>query len=428
MKSSIRLLALASLPAAVLALGCAGNSKQPQPYTADRAPVASGPAYPTTPQTPSRAPGWSAPIWRGPVPTAGSTTTSRTPVATAPYVPPTMSAPMPPMPPSGGQAFDWAGSLRQAQDSARAQSKLIFIEAGREACGNCQFLKREVIPSSAVNAELGSMSVGFYDDVDKTPYSDAYNLVSANIQSAGTLPLCGWVTPDLRWVHGFWGRRDATKFLAEISTARSNYQRMASAARPATGAALRALPSIGSLPDAELADVSAELSDDKMIDTPLMGEAPALAAATPPAVVDVEPIAPFTPKVDSSNGAPLFASVSPSEMPALTPVAPVAAPVVAEVATPAPSADEVARSWARDELKRAATALAARQYAEARSILSGVREKAKGFPESREADKGEVAIHNLRKIERAGLSAEADRVRAAAHRDLKDTVWMSLFA
>ena len=82
----------------------------------------------------------------------------------------------------------------------------------------------------------------------------------------------------------------------------------------------------------------------------------------------------------------------------------------------------------RDELKRAASALASRQYAEARSILSVVREKAKGLPEAREAEKGEVAIYNLRKIEKAGVSADADKFRATALRDLKDTVWMSLFA
>jgi hypothetical protein len=296
-------------------------------------------------------------------------------------------------------------------------------------------LKREVIPSGSVNEALGSMSVGLYDDVDRTPYSDAYNILAGNIQGAGTLPLCGWVTPDLRWVHGFWGRRDATKFLAEISTARSAYQRMASLARPATGPQVGALPSIGSLPDAELADVSAELTDDKMIDTaapaaasPIAptGPAPVLATATPeaaPVVADAEPVAPSVPVApiaDAGANPPVFASMAPGALPPMTPAGAVAG-------TPA-STEDAARAWARDELKRAASALASRQYAEARSILSGVHEKAKGFPESREADKGEVAIFNLRKIEKAGMSAEADKVRAAAQRDLKDTVWMSLFA
>ena len=216
MKFSIRLLALVSLPAAALALGCSSN-KTSQGYTADRGNAPVAPAHLTsTTGAPSQHPqGWSAPVWRGPIPAGGKTVGASTsmptvtgPVAMTPTPP--MSAPVRAQAPTS-YGFNWAGSLKEAQDSARAQAKLIFIEAGREACGNCQFLKREVIPSSSVNSELGSMSVGYYDDVNLTPYSDAYNIVAANIQSAGTLPLCGWVTPDLKWVHGFWGRRDATK-------------------------------------------------------------------------------------------------------------------------------------------------------------------------------------------------------------------------
>ncbi len=433
MKSSIRFLVLASLPAAALSLGCS-NSKPQQTYTADnrpapQAPVATSTTAPTQAQRPA---GWSAPVWRGPVPSGSTTSPSMTGpgIATTPPPPATMNAPPPAMPtPSYG--FNWSSSLRQAQESARAQGKLIFLEAGRKACTNCMLLKNEIIPSASVNGELGSMSVGYYDDVDLTPYSEAFNLLQANVTGAGTLPLCGWVTADLRWVHGFWGRRDASKFIAEIGTARSTYQRMAAAARPATSVELGRLPSIGSLPDAELADVTAELLDDKMIDTSTgipnampveqAGAAPVLAATEPVEAPAPEPALPTeVASVPETNVPPVFASMNPRLMPTI--------PTSIPVAAPATSTENSSREFVRDELKRAAAALAARQYTEARSILSDVKARAAGMPESREADKGEVAIYNLRKLEKARVSVDADKIRATAQRDLKDTIWMSLFA
>jgi len=422
MKPAARLLAAVSLPAAAFALGC--SSGNPHPYSADPGPARPAPAPASTVvQTPQpsmpRSPGWSAPVWRGP--------TTTTP---APYVPPAAPPPAaytpPPTPTTTSYAFSWSSSLRQAQESARAQGKLIFLESGREACGNCQYIKNEVIPSAEVNAQLGSMSVGFYDDVDKTPYSDAFNLLQANVVGAGTLPLCGWVTPDLRWVHGFWGRRDPAKFLNEISSARSAYQRMAQAARPASSLELGRLPSAGSLPDTELADVSAELADDRMIEiapppavAPIV-DRPVLATTMPvppppPAPMEVAPPTAITPEPTP----PVFASIAP-ERPAAAPT-----PVVTDVPV---SDDAAGRAWVREQLKLAATELAAHRYAQARTILAGVRERAQGTPELREAEKGEVAIYNLRKIERAAGADDVAKLRATAQRDLKDTIWGSLFA
>ncbi len=413
MMLSARFLALASLPAAALVLGCSSNKQTGATYTADRPPTAPAPAPATSSaRTTTGTPGWSAPVWRGPTSGAQSPSVTATPPPTVtPYTP---AAPRPL--PSTSTGFGWSGSLREAQDSARAQGKLIFLESGREACGNCQYLKNEVIPSASVSPQLGAMSVGYYDDCDKTPYSEAFNILQANVVGAGTLPLCGWVTPDLRWVHGFWGRREPGRFLAEIESARSAYQRMAEIARPASSLELGRLPSAGSLPDAELADVSAELADDKMIETTPAAaldpaaDAPRLATAPAPtpAPAEVAATEPVAAAPSASTQAPIFASMSPSATAATAPVD--------------------TRTWVRDELRRAAAALAGRDYAEARAILAGVHAKASGLPESREADKGEVAIYNLRKIEKAGASADADKLRAAAQRDLKDTVWVSLFA
>jgi hypothetical protein len=86
------------------------------------------------------------------------------------------------------------------------------------------------------------------------------------------------------------------------------------------------------------------------------------------------------------------------------------------------------RTWAQAELRRAASALSSRDYASARAILASVREKAGSAPEGREAAKGDVAIWNLRKIERAGTPDDAVRLRARAKADLEATVFEALFA
>ena len=53
----------------------------------------------------------------------------------------------------------------------------------------------------------------------------------------------------------------------------------------------------------------------------------------------------------------------------------------------------------------------------------------RGAPEEREADKGEVAIYNLSRIQRAaGAPSEAARLRARAAQDLRNSVWAPLFA
>jgi|GEM_PF-3354080 len=356
-------LALAPVVVAITA-GCKSDPQS----TAQRYDSAAIPQTPGTPQPPAYAPppGYqprlvsSRPVGptTAPYPPPGTT---YTPPAT-PYTPP-LGAPPPvaPAPSSGSTSFQWASSLAEAQQIARQTGRLVLIEAGRDRCKNCQELKNTIIPAMAT--ELGQSVVGYYDDVDRDAGSQAFWALRNNLSSAVTLPLVGFFTPDLRWVHGFSGHTDPSKFRSDVERARTMSR--SQGALPRDGAS-RETGMLGSLPDAELADVGDELVAD--LEAPAAVEAsPVLAAAAP-----------------LDDGA-----------------------------------------WARQALSRAASALTARDYDGARAILASVRERAKDAPEAREAAKGDVAIWNLRRMERDPAAASA--VKERAQKDLRDTVWVSLF-
>ncbi len=125
-------------------------------------------------------------------------------------------------------------------------------------------------------AELGQSVVGYYDDVDRDAGSQAFWALRNNLSSAVTLPLVGFFTPDLRWVHGFSGHTDSTKFRSDVERARTMSR--SQGALPRDGAT-RETVMLGSLPDAELADVGDELVAD--LEAPIAPAMPLAIAASP---------------------------------------------------------------------------------------------------------------------------------------------------
>jgi hypothetical protein len=214
-------------------------------------------------------------------------------------------------------------------------------------------LKNQIIPSPEISMELGSVAVGYYDDVDRNPGSPSFQILRQNLPDAIMLPLCGFLTPDLRWVHGYSGGRDAGRFRAEIAMARARARSFAHA-RP------EASPAV----------------------VPFAPEAPAATAQL----------------VGGSAGA-----------------------------APTGGREEQVRAWARGRLDHAVLAVTALDFPRARAVLAEVKARTAGLPEEREAEKGEVAIHNLDKIARARSSSEALCVRTCARLDLRGTCWGPLF-
>jgi hypothetical protein len=217
----------------------------PPPMAAQPAPRVDDSTLPAA--HPSAPPGFKPHVVSSTVvsgPGAGTTTTQPLPPSTGPTPPPVAATPPPPASPppfvdaptwqppaapeptapptSAAAAFRWAPSLAEAQAEARRRGVLIFLESGRDACGNCMKLKNEIIPSML--DELGTMSVGYYDDVERDKGSQAFWLLRNNLSTAVTMPLCGWFTPDLKWVHGFSGHVDVASFRRDIQRASSAYR------------------------------------------------------------------------------------------------------------------------------------------------------------------------------------------------------------
>ncbi|MCC7138964.1 MAG: hypothetical protein IT460_11125 [Planctomycetes bacterium] len=234
---------LAWLVPALLLAACKSDEGSAT-YSANHVPRASAPpasssstsrpttTYATPPPTYTPPPSYTPPATA----TAPRTQPAYTPPPTS-YPPPSPATPAPPPPsyaatppvappppaytapapvPAG---FRWAGSLDEACAQARASGRLVFIESGRDACGNCQKLKHTVVPETS--GELGAMAVGYYDDCDRDKGSRAFWLLRQNLPNAVTLPLVGWFTPDLRWVSGYSGGADAGRFRQEIAKAQS---------------------------------------------------------------------------------------------------------------------------------------------------------------------------------------------------------------
>lgn len=125
----------------------------------------------------------------------------------------------------------WYSSLDEAQAVARATGKLIFVESGRRACGNCRHMVERVLPVQGVRARVSAISIGLADDCDE-PDSRLTSLFNAGIPNATTLPLCGFLTPELRWVTGFSGYMDAGSFSGHLTLAEERFQRIKAYRRP----------------------------------------------------------------------------------------------------------------------------------------------------------------------------------------------------
>ncbi len=85
----------------------------------------------------------------------------------------------------------WTESRAQALEAARNSGKLILLLAGRDTCGNCQYMKNTVCESPSVRQVIDANYVGWYCVVDTSTewYSYAAGLGSF------TLPLICVIDP-----------------------------------------------------------------------------------------------------------------------------------------------------------------------------------------------------------------------------------------
>jgi hypothetical protein len=342
-------------------------------------------------------------------------------MATAPPATPP-PAPYRPAGPAVGVAapargFVWHSQLAEARAAARAQHKMILVGTTKPGCGLCEKFRHQVAPSA--NTQLSAVAVGYMFDLSRPSADDVPldRLLRTNLPGASLMPLVGFVTPDLQWIHGFWGPRDLNQFLGDIAVARRTYPVHAAAA-PAEGV-VREIAFLNEYGETEWS-LPGEVfpgPEDALGPLERLAVAPAAPAETP-VVADARP-APATPAPDwSANRVAAVGrpdAAGPVTLPAPAP----------EREAPAPPSvrDE---SWAEVLLAEALVQLRAGQFDQARAILAEVNHGLPGTEAAREADRGCVAVYHARRIHAAAPAAR-DRLRETARLNLARSPWESLF-
>ena len=119
------------------------------------------------------------------------------------------------------ETLDWHTSLAAALKSAREQKKLVFIEFGREQCGNCRALVQGVVPHAQVAPILQKQFVALAADCDDP--EDAVSALSEQLPDAMMLPFAIFTDAQGRFLLGSEGVQSASSFklLLERAIARA---------------------------------------------------------------------------------------------------------------------------------------------------------------------------------------------------------------
>lgn len=223
----------------------------------------------------------------------------------------------------------WYTSLDEAQAVARATGKMIFIEQGRLHCPNCQSFVERVLPAPSVRARVCDIAIGLADDADESdPRVD--RLLSSGIANPTVLPLCGFVTPELKWSSGWAGYMDAGTFGGHLSLAEDRYRQVQSYRKriSSTPPAPACPPSIGG---GECEGGSCRLPSKKVPPVaPTSPSGKSTAPVTPPAIAKVPPVA--TPAPTPRPAAPPVAKLPLPTAPAVPATPPAILPATPPVA------------------------------------------------------------------------------------------------
>ena len=121
--------------------------------------------------------------------------------------------------------LDWHTSWSEALRTARAQKKLVFVEFGRELCGNCRALVQNVVPHPQVAPLLQERFVALASDCDDP--EEAVAALAEALPDAMMLPFALFADADGRFLGGTEGAQSASGFLAVLEgvLASANAQR-----------------------------------------------------------------------------------------------------------------------------------------------------------------------------------------------------------
>jgi len=107
--------------------------------------------------------------------------------------------------------LEWHARYGEALAAARAGRKLVFIEMGREACGNCRTLVQSIVPRPAVAALLRQHFVGLASDADD-PEEPVLDLAMQHLADATMLPFVMFTDAQGGYLAGGHGAVDPAAF------------------------------------------------------------------------------------------------------------------------------------------------------------------------------------------------------------------------
>jgi thioredoxin-related protein len=116
--------------------------------------------------------------------------------------------------------LDWHEDWDEALAAAKRDGKKVFIEMGRELCGNCRNLVQSIVPKPAVAELLKQNFVALASDADD-PQQPVLDLAMEHLSDAMMLPFVMFTDAEGRFLAGGHGAVDPTAFerlLRELST------------------------------------------------------------------------------------------------------------------------------------------------------------------------------------------------------------------
>lgn len=189
----------------------------------------------------------------------------------------------------------WYRTWTGAQAAARAEGKLVLAASTRAGCGLCDRFRTETAPQCG--GQLSQVAVGYVYDIGRPEMVQVDRALRSGLPGARLMPLVGFLTPEMEWVHGFWGGRTPQQFLGDIDYARRVRPVKVVAATQQTAARG---PSVAAPPSATTQPASARSS------------APALAPGTRAPLVARHPGAP---RADTPTTTPNLPAVNPTPPP-----------------------------------------------------------------------------------------------------------------
>ncbi len=106
--------------------------------------------------------------------------------------------------------LDWNTRLSDALAQARRENKLIFIEFGREQCGQCRALVQGVVPHPDIAPLLQRGFVALASDCDEP--EEEVELLAGQLEDAYMLPFVIFADAEGRFLSGMSGAVNPLSF------------------------------------------------------------------------------------------------------------------------------------------------------------------------------------------------------------------------